>query len=479
MPDRLRRYRAKRDAGATPEPRGAPDGTAPHDGAPRFVVQEHHASSLHWDLRLEHDGVLASWAVPKGIPPDPRTNHLAVRTEDHPLEYLGFAGEIPAGQYGAGTMAIWDRGTFDPEKFRDDEVIATFHGERMRGRYALFQTKGTQWMLHRMDPPEDPSREPLPEGLRPMLATAGSLPRDDDGWAYEIKWDGIRALATVDGGRVRLETRNGNDVTRRYPELRSLGAALGSTPAVLDGEIVAFGEDGRPSFQRLQGRMHVEGDAAIRRAAAAAPATYVIFDLLYLDGHATTSLPYDDRRRLLAALELDGPAWQAPAAHLGSGADFAAATKAQGLEGVIAKRRDAPYEPGRRSRAWRKVKHVLRQEFVIGGWMPGTGRRAAGIGSLLAGYHDAGGALRYAGSVGTGFTDAELARLEAALGRLRRPDSPFTGRQPRRGAVFAEPRLVAEVEFSEWTRAGTLRQPSYKGLRDDKDPGEVVREPDA
>src|SRR3954454_12756382 len=246
MPDSLDSYQAKRDFGHTPEPTGDVPAGQEAD-APRFVVQEHHARALHWDLRLEHEGTLASWAVPKGIPPDPRRNNLAVRTEDHPLEYLEFEGDIPAGQYGAGTMRIWDRGTYELHKFREDEVMVTFHGERLHGRYVLFRTDEKNWMIHRMDPPEDDDREPIPTKLEPMLARTGELPRDDGRWAYEIKWDGVRALGTVEGGRLRLVSRRGNDITPRYPELRELGRALGSQEAVLDGEGVALRAGGKPS----------------------------------------------------------------------------------------------------------------------------------------------------------------------------------------------------------------------------------------
>src|SRR5215216_1743152 len=221
MPSNLDSYRRKRDFAATPEPSGdvAPP---PDERTARFVVQEHHARSLHWDLRLERDGALASWAVPKGIPPDPRKNHLAVRTEDHPLEYLEFHGEIPAGQYGAGKMKIWDRGTYETHKWRDKEVMVTFHGERLEGRYVLFRTGGKNWMIHRMDPPEDPTRELMPEGLTPMTAVTGELPASDK-FSYEIKWDGVRVLAYCEHGHLRLESRNGNDVSARYPELRAFG----------------------------------------------------------------------------------------------------------------------------------------------------------------------------------------------------------------------------------------------------------------
>jgi bifunctional non-homologous end joining protein LigD len=463
-------YRAKRDFSATPEPSG--DGEAADERTQRFVVQEHHARALHWDLRLERDGALASWAVPKGIPPDPRRNHLAVRTEDHPLEYLDFHGEIPAGEYGAGTMKIWDRGTYETHKWRDVEVMITFHGERLHGRYVLFRTDGKNWMIHRMDPPEDPDREPMPERIEPTLARTGPLPRDDGSWAYEIKWDGVRAIGYAEGGRLRLASRNGRDITPRYPELRELGRALAGHEAVLDGEVVAFDADGRPSFQRLQGRMHLTSEHAVRRLSQSEPVAYIIFDLLWLDGHSLMHLPYTERRAKLLELGLQGPTWQTPAHHVGDGAAMLEATRAQGLEGVIAKRLDSPYSPGRRSSAWVKVKNVRRADVVIGGWLPGEGKRGGRLGALVVGYYQD-GELRYAGRVGSGFSEAELARVGKLLDGLAREDSPFTGRQPPKETRFVEPRLVAVVDYSEVTNTKTLRQPSYKGLRDDIAPEDV------
>jgi bifunctional non-homologous end joining protein LigD len=471
--DRLREYRTRRDFAATPEP-GGDDAATPGE-LPRFVVQEHHASHLHWDLRLEREGTLASWAVPRGIPVHPKEDRLAVRTEDHPLKYLEFEGEIPAGSYGAGTMTVWDSGTYEVEKFRDDEVIAVFHGERVQGRYALFRTRGKDWMIHRMDPPA-PGVEPMPEIVEPMTAKLGGLPPEDGAYAYEVKWDGIRAIARLDRGHLELTGRNGTDYTPRYPELRALGGALGAQRAILDGEIVAFDEQGRPSFERLQSRMHLASDAAAKRRSRDVPVTYVTFDLLWLDGHLTTGLPYRDRRRLLAELDLEGPSWRTPAHHEGDGAALLAATKEQGLEGIVAKRLDSVYEPGRRSAAWIKVKNVMRQEVVVGGWSPGEGNRTGKLGALCAGVHDDEGGLRYAGKVGTGFNAETLSLLQRELEPLRRDTSPFRGRQPPRGTVFVEPRLVAEVELREWTRSGTMRAPSFLGLRTDVDPGEVVRE---
>src|SRR3954452_12515625 len=471
MADRLDSYRAKRDFEATPEPTGEAD--EPQERL-RFVVQEHSARSMHWDLRLEHAGTLASWAVPKGIPTDPKRNNLAVRTEDHPLEYLDFHGEIPAGHYGAGTMRIFDRGTFELHKWRDAEVMLTFHGERVRGRYVLFRTGGKNWMIHRMDPPEDPDREPMPEQVAPMLARTGKDLPVGDNWAYEIKWDGVRAIGYAEGGRLRLESRNGNNVTPRYPELRALGRALGTHEAIIDGEVVALDEQGRPSFQRLQRRMHLTSEGMVRRLSQSEPVVYMIFDLLWLDGHSLLALTYDERRAKLAELELAGPTWQAPAHHVGNGAALLEASKAQGLQGLVAKRRDCPYTPGRRAHGWVKVKNVNRADVVVGGWLPGEGNRGGRLGALVVGVHDADGELRYAGRVGTGFDQRELERLGGLLAELAADESPFTGRQPPKETRFVEPSLVAAVDFSEWTQAGTLRQPSYKGLRDDVDPSTVL-----
>ncbi len=418
--------------------------------------------------------MLASWALPRNFPVDREHNRLAVRTDDHPLDFLTFDGEIPAGRYGAGTMTIWDRGTYRAEKFLADKVVVDLHGGRVRGRYALFRTDGNDWMIHRMDEPHA-GGDPMPEPFAPMAATLSVLPPDDDSWGYEIKWDGVRALAFVEPGRLRLVSRNLRDVTSQYPEIRDLTRALGARHAVLDGEIVAFDDTGRPSFQRLQARMHVTSDAEVARRRREVPVVYVVFDLLYLDGRSWFDEPYAERRRTLESVVAGGASWQVPDYQAGDGATLLAATRAQGLEGVIAKRLDSRYRPGRRSRDWLKIKNVLRQEVVIGGWVPGQGQLSGRFGALLVGYYDpAAEGLRYAGKVGTGFNAADRDLLRDRLAELETTASPFIGRQPQKDSVFVEPRLVCEVEFGEWTAAGTMRHPSYEGLRDDK-PVEAVR----
>ena len=448
------------------------------------MIQEHHARSLHWDLRLERDGVYVSWAIPKGIPTDRTTNHLAVHVEDHPLEYGSFEGTIPEGEYGAGTVTIWDRGTYEATKWTEREVKVHLHGSRVDARFVLFRTDGDDWMIHREDPPPT-GWERVPELVRPMLATPGDLPRDERGWSYEYKWDGVRAIAYVEGGRVRLASRADRDCTATYPELRVLGEALGSHQAVLDGEIIAQDAAGRPSFEALQARINVDDAGRARRLASQVPVSYMIFDLLHLDGMPTIQMPYRDRRRLLEELVPGGDRWAVPPAYPGPGAHLLAAARSAGLEGVVAKRSDSPYRPGERSSDWIKVKVVRTQEVVIGGWTQGKGSRAARIGALLLGLPEGGGegggggGLTYVGKVGTGFTEAALDSLLARLRPLRRATPPFTSAVPASesgSATWVEPELVGEVRFTEWTRAGRLRQPSWRGLRPDKSPGEVVRE---
>jgi bifunctional non-homologous end joining protein LigD len=472
--DRLAEYRGKRDPSRTPEPVPAvPAGTGPGaDASGIFVVQEHHARRLHWDFRLERDGVLVSWALPKGVPDDPGVNHLAVHTEDHPLEYAGFHGEIPRGEYGGGSVTIWDHGTYEALKWDEREVKVNLHGGRLAGGYVLFATGGKNWMIHR-------ERLPLPAVLTPMLAAPGEPPaRGLAGWTVEFKWDGVRALAFIEAGRLRLVSRTGKDITATYPEVARLGHAIAHKQVLLDGEIVAF-SGGRPDFEALQPRMHVSSPAQAVRLAELTPVTYLAFDVLQLDGRPLTALPYAERRKILDSIVPNVGGLLFPPTFPGEDLDAVrAASVANGLEGVMIKRSDSVYEPGIRSGSWRKIKNLLRQEVVVAGWKPGKGNRAGLVGSLLVGVHTD-GQLVYCGHVGTGFSDSALRMLTERLTSLRRPDSPFGGLVPSeyaRPAVWVEPRLVIEVTFDRWTRAGRMIAPAYQGLRDDKDPADVVRE---
>jgi bifunctional non-homologous end joining protein LigD len=507
MPDKLAQYREKRSRSRTPEPvpdEGARRGgrKAAPGGEPIFVVQEHHARALHWDFRLERDGVLVSWAVPKGLPDGPKSNRLAVQTEDHPLDYADFEGTIPAGEYGGGQVEIWDHGVYECQKWTDREVKVILHGERARGQYVLIHTGEKNWLIHKMDganassanasgsnaskssgtragakrTAETPARERMPTLIRPMMATLGALPSADDDFAYETKWDGVRIVAYLEAGSARLLTRNDIDVTQAYPELHDLGAAAGPVNMVLDGELVAFdARTGRSSFGALQPRMHLRNLAQVARLAEQLPLTYCIFDLLHLDGRPTVALPYHQRRDLLEALDLNGQNWRTPPYRRGGGARALATAKKTGEEGIMAKRLDSIYEPGRRTRDWIKIKNSKAQEVVIGGWQPGKGARAGTIGALLLGIPGDDG-LSYAGKVGTGFTQAALDDLRGMLSQIARKSSPFAGEIPAvdaRDARWVTPKLVGEVEFAEWTRDGRLRQPRWRGLRPDKSPDEI------
>lgn len=482
--DRLTTYRSKRDGDKTPEP--VPVQVHGGSNGQSFVIQEHHARRLHWDFRLERDGVLVSWALPKGVPTDPGKNHLAVQTEDHPLDYGGFEGTIPRGQYGAGEVKIWDSGTYELEKWRDGrEVIATLTGRAGGGlggprRYALIRT-GENWLIHLMRPVAK-TREDRSEGTRsmkarfvaPMLATLGDssdIGRERE-WAYEIKWDGIRAVAVIDGTDVGLFSRNGNDVTESYPEVTEALAARGLVDTVLDGEIVALDDLGVSSFSRLQQRMGRAGASDVQAAARTVPVSYVAFDVMRTAGDSWLHRPYTERRAALLELDLNHEVLQCPEA-FDLGLDAAVAeSRRRGLEGVVAKRLSSTYRPGKRSGTWIKIKHQRMQDVVIGGWRPGNGRRHATIGSLLVGVVE-GDHLRYAGRVGTGFDERTLKRLARELAPLARKISPFeeVPQDVAADACWVTPRLVGEVAFAEWTDNGLLRQARWRGLRSDHTSG--------
>lgn len=341
----LSEYRRKRDFGATPEP--GPGAAAPADDN-RFVVQEHSATRLHWDLRLERDGVAVSWAVPNAIPEVPGENRMAVHTEDHPLEYLTWEGVIPKGNYGAGTMKVWDSGTYETHEWTDTKATVTFHGEQVKGRYHLFHIggrDGNDWMIRRVDPPEDPDRAPMPEHVVPVIASRGQLP-SGAGHAFAVHLNGRRVIAFCEPGRLRLEDAAGGDVTAFYPELGRLTRAVGAHYAVLDGELVAYGDDGRPDPARLERRAKPGTDSAMRRRGRDIPVVFEIYDLLYVDGRSLVGLPWRERQDRLHQLELDGEHWRVAQHHEGDGAELLEAARANGLGGIVGKRVGSPYERG-------------------------------------------------------------------------------------------------------------------------------------
>jgi bifunctional non-homologous end joining protein LigD len=464
MSEKLSEYRRKRDPKRTPEPFTGGKG---HARRPIFVVQRHDARRLHYDFRLERDGALASWAVPNGVPLEAGQRHLAVHVEDHPLEYAAFEGEIPKGSYGAGLVEIWDRGTYELlEEKRDGGLTVRLHGRRLEGVWTLVPAKLSgdpkNWLLLRKSGPS--SERP---DYRPMLASLASEVPKGPGWLFEVKWDGYRAICRVAGGVATLTSRNGNDLTERFAEVaKALGRATKSPDCVLDGEVCALDEQGRSSFSAMQ-----QGSG---------PLVLYLFDLLELDGEPQVELPLAERRKRLERLLDKRYRTIRLSDAFDDGEALLAAAKEQGLEGIIAKRADSRYQPGRRTREWQKIKTHGKQEFVIAGWTKGKGRRTGAFGSLILGVRE-GDELVYAGNVGTGFTDAEIDRLLARLRPLERKRSPFavvpTMPKVRKGdVVWVEPELVAEVEFAEWTHDRRLRAPSYQGLREDKDAGEVHRE---
>jgi bifunctional non-homologous end joining protein LigD len=498
---KLDKYRSMRSANRTPEPVPEP-GYLPHGNDNTFVIQEHHARRLHYDFRLERGGVLVSWAVPKGIPPDTGHNRLAVQTEDHPLDYADFAGIIPRGEYGGGTVTIWDAGTYVTEKWRDGEVIIVLDGQKAKGRYALIRTKDNSWLLHRMKdqgaevPWAKKSPEPKeqqdgphpvparaqppapPTDLKPMLATAGTVAdiSNDADWRFEGKWDGIRALATLGPGGLKLHSRAGNDFTHAYPELQVLVELLDGHSGVLDGEIVALDEKGKTSFSRLQQRMNLAAARDVARVRGDVPVQFWLFDVLHLDGVSLLRKRYDLRRQVLEALPIFGDICLVPPQLTGGVAEALRGSVDLQWEGIVAKRLDSTYLPGRRSRSWIKIKNFRDLEVVIVGWKPGAGRREGSLGSLLLAVPDADRNLRYAGKVGTGFTDPILDQLMAALEPLRSKRSAVADSVPRAdavGAIWVEPTLVGEVKYGEWTPDRRLRATSWRGLRPDKSPDDL------
>jgi bifunctional non-homologous end joining protein LigD len=526
-PGSLATYHKKRDFGKTPEPSGKEKTARSRGKSLRFVVQMHRATRLHYDFRLEADGVLASWAVPKGPTLAPGDRRLAMHVEDHPLDYRDFEGNIPEGQYGAGSVIVWDKGTYalaegdDPaDEIGSGKIKFVLHGKKLHGVFALVKIKpredesGDPWLLIKdkdeyADPKYDPAdhpesvksgktladvardprartwqskpssrhatataskqrrasvkRDPVPHPKSLMLATLVSDPFDDPEWLFEIKWDGYRALCTIEENSFSLVSRNGLDMLQRFPGLDELANAFASLPVVVDGEIVSLDAEGRSAFQRLQ-----------ESQKKPAGLTYAAFDLLYADGTDLRSKPLEERKALLERLIRNDDLVLYSKHIVGKGtALYDVATK-QRLEGIIGKRRASTYQE-RRSRDWVKIKTGYEQEFVVGGWTEPKGSRS-GFGALLLGVYSK-GVLRYVGSVGTGFTQKMLGDLSTRLRAIERKTPPFVNpvdaNAPRH---WVSPELVVEVRFSEWTRDGYLRQPAYLGLRPDKPARDVVAE---
>jgi bifunctional non-homologous end joining protein LigD len=522
----LETYRKKRDFRATPEPSGrkVSSGSGRARRALRFVVQMHHASRLHYDFRLEADGVLASWAIPKGPTLAPGDRRLAMHVEDHPLEYRDFEGNIPEGQYGAGSVIVWDRGTYTLAEGSDPaaEIAAgkikfILHGKKLHGEFTLVKIKqregehGEPWLLIKdrdeyADPKYDPAkhpesvksgktladvavdphaktwqskasarhaaaprrasakRDPMPRLKSVMLATLVAKPFDDPEWLFEIKWDGYRAVCTIDAkGHLTLKSRNDLDMLKRFPELDQLATAFSSIPIMVDGEIVSLDKAGRSEFQRLQ-----ESQKKPVRL------TYAAFDLIYADGKDLRSTPLEERKALLERLIADEALVLYSKHVVGRGKALFETAKKRGLEGIMAKKRTSTYQE-RRSRDWLKIKAQHEQEFVVGGWTEPKGSRT-GFGALLLGVYDK-KALRFVGAVGTGFNAKKLRDIHADLRKLERKSSPFVNEVEANAPVhWASPQMVVEVRFAEWTRDGYLRQPAYLGLRPDKSAKDVVAE---
>ncbi len=529
----LEEYRRKRDFGATPEP--APGDLVERSG--RFTIQRHRATALHYDFRLEIGGVLVSWAVPKGPTLDPAARRLAMRTEDHPIEYLDFEGVIPEKQYGAGDVIVWDWGYFEPEAetpdpgkaLRKGEIKFVLHGEKVRGRFTIVRTDGRgggdddreKWLLiHKRDEfaidgwdaedhphsvktgrtnnevlaglsprflaePLRPVGEidlaaatesPMPDFIPPMRATLAGDPFDDPDWLFEIKWDGYRVEAVIRDGRAKLWTRNQQDAARYFPELAGPADWIEAREAIVDGEVVALDSSGRPSFSLLQDRTGIRTGRApgTKRHGPPAAAVYQVFDLLHLDGRSLLAVPLDERKRLLRS-RLRTHDRVRYASHVeAEGRAFTEAARAQELEGIVAKLRRSPYEPGARSRAWLKIKLRREQEVVVVGWLEGQGTHRD-LGSLIVAVRS-GDRWAHAGQVGSGIDARTRHELRAKLDELARDVSVLDSVPRLKGAHWVEPKLVIRVEFADWTADNLLRQAAFKGLGIGKAPTSVRRE---
>jgi bifunctional non-homologous end joining protein LigD len=533
----LNEYNKKRDFSKTPEPSSA-KGKATK-GPLSFVIQKHAARRLHYDFRLELDGVLVSWAVPKGPSLDPSEKRLAVKVEDHPLDYAGFEGMIPKGEYGGGEVIVWDRGVFTPDEddqlswddrdeaqkrlrkmIKDGKLSIFLEGEKLRGSWALVKLKGkdNEWLMikHRdgftskTDVTEkdhsvatgrtladvrsgkqgknlplkvaeqavsEAPKERFPKQIMPMLASLADKPFSRDGWMYEPKLDGIRAIAYVHNGEVQLQSRRGLDLTRQFPTLvKTLSKHKDSM--ILDGEIVALDESGKPSFQSLQQRSGLIKDTEIKSAERSHPIQYYVFDILHWRGKNLRSLPLAERKTLLKQAVIPSHSLRIVEAFDADGEEAYKACIENGLEGVVGKRADSPYSPGKRTKDWLKVKGTVSSEFLICGYTEGTGSRSRNFGSLLLGEFNDSGELRYVGGVGTGFNDKILTDLLQRMGPLETKKCPFGKRPPGKlNPTWVKPQLVAEIKFAERTRDNMLRAPVFLRLREDKSPEETTAQP--
>ena len=517
----LEEYSRKRKFSATPEPKPGPGKGS--EKAPLFCVQRHDATNLHYDFRLELDGVLVSWAVPKGPSMDPARKPLAVHVEDHPVEYAGFEGNIPEGSYGAGSVMLWDTGTFEvlgdvpaSEQMKRGDFKFALHGHKLNGSFAIVRMKprpgkkdtGREWLLikkpdefavagwnvedyarsvvtqrtqEEIAKGDDPAgadavpgakKADMPKHMAPMMATLAEAPPTGDGWAYEIKWDGVRALCFIDDGEFYVESRTGKRCEQQYPELHSLPRSVRAKQAILDGEIVVMDENGRGRFELIQHRISIKG-AGIQKLAQDSPVTLILFDLLYLDGYDLRCAVLRDRKAQLDRIVTETERFKISKVFDTDGEQMLAAARQLELEGLLAKDPESVYESGQRSRRWWKVKVVSEQEFVIAGYTKGEREY---FGALVLGVYDKDKKLRHAGQVGTGFDQATMKALHARMKPLISNKCPLDPAPRMKDVIWLEPRLVCEVRFLEWTHDHMLRAPVYLGLRDDKPASEVVRE---
>ena len=470
-------YVRRRDFGPEGTTEPAPGEVAP--GGQSFVIHKHRATRLHYDVRLERDGGLPSWAVPKGLPIAKGDKRLAVQTEVHPLEYGQFEGTIPEGHYGAGEVRIFDDGWYETVEWTDTKVSFVLHGRRYPGLEFHFVKTNRDWLGFLASAQNAPPIS-APPRFEPMLADGGWEAFDDPDWWFEPKLDGIRCMAELSTGETLLRTRTGRDATAQYPDLHMVHELVDQVNAVIDGEIVAFDEAGRPSFEVLQQRMNLSGERAIARAAKITPVSLVAFDLLWLDGHDTTGLTLEQRRELLELIVEQDDRLQVTTHAEGEGVAFREAAKELALEGVMAKRKGSAYLPGRRSPDWRKIKLMNTQACVILGFTRGKGGREGSFGALLVGAIDDAGLMRWVGQVGSGFTERLLEALMRDLAPLVRSSPAISDPELAaiKGATFVEPKLVCEVRFLEITKSsGKMRAPSFRGMRPDLAPEDCVMEP--